>query len=70
MVIDGSLAPAVLQALIDRTTTALRAYNWEGLWQPAVLAGSLGSDARALGGAMLPLHAHFAPDREVFLKAA
>ena len=70
VVIDGSLAPAVLQALIDRTTTALRAYNWEGLWQPAVLAGSLGSDARALGGAMLPLHAHFAPDREVFLKAA
>ena len=27
-----------------------------------------GSDARALGGALLPLHANFAPDRELFLK--
>lgn len=69
-VVDGSLAPAALQALIEKTAAALQAYNWEGLWKPAVLAGSLGSDARALGGAMLPLHTHFAPDREVFLKAA
>ena len=32
--------------------------------------GSMGSDARALGGALLPLHENFAPDRDLFLKAA
>jgi hypothetical protein len=32
------------------------------------MAGTIGSDARALGGAWLPLHANFAPDRELFLK--
>jgi hypothetical protein len=35
-----------------------------------VVEGSIGSDARALGGALLPLHANFAPDRDLFLKAA
>ena len=33
-----------------------------------LVAGSIGSDARALGGALLPLHANFAPDRDLFLK--
>jgi hypothetical protein len=33
-----------------------------------VLAGTIGSDARAIGGALLPLHANFAPDRDLFLK--
>ena len=31
---------------------------------------TIGPDARALGGALLPLHANFAPDRELFLKIA
>jgi hypothetical protein len=33
-----------------------------------VLPGAIGSDARAIGGALLPLYANFAPDRELFLK--
>jgi predicted NBD/HSP70 family sugar kinase len=70
IVLDGSLAPAALQQLLERTRAALAGYNWEGLWQPKLLPGTIGADARALGGAMLPLHSQFAPDREVFLKAA
>lgn len=35
---------------------------------PRLEAGSIGSDARALGGALLPLHAAFAPEHDVFLK--
>ena len=35
---------------------------------PAVLEGTIGSDARAMGGVLLPLYANFAPDRELFLK--
>ena len=70
VVMDGSLAPAALESLLAQTGQALDSYNWEGLWRPALHAGSIGSDARALGGALLPLHANFAPDRETFLKAA
>jgi hypothetical protein len=33
-----------------------------------LLPGTIGSDARAIGGALLPLYANFAPDRELFLK--
>lgn len=69
VVIDGVVAPALLAELIGRTQQALAAYNWEGLQTPPRLVpGSIGSDARALGGALLPLHASFAPDRDLFLK--
>ncbi len=68
VVMDGSFCRPLLQRLIERTREALNAYNWEGLWPAAVVAGSIGSDARALGGALLPLHANFAPDRDLFLK--
>jgi hypothetical protein len=30
----------------------------------------MGADAGAIGGALLPLYANFAPDRELFLKLA
>ncbi|MCY1555845.1 hypothetical protein D9M68_925410 [compost metagenome] len=69
VVVDGSTAAPLLQGLLLQTTEALKAYNWEGLQQmPRLELGSIGSDARALGGALLPLHACFAPDRDVFLK--
>ena len=69
VVIDGVVAPSLLQALLAQTREALKAYNIEGLQSlPRLEAGSIGSDARALGGALLPLHACFAPDRDIFLK--
>ena len=43
-------------------------YNWEGVVRPAVLEGTIGADARAMGGGLLPLYANFAPDRDLFLK--
>ena len=70
VILDGSFSRALqaaLQAALDR---ALDRYSWEGVTRPALLAGTIGSDARALGGALLPLHANFAPDRELFLKIA
>ena len=69
MVIDASLSRAMLRRLIEATEAAMRAYDWEGLWPARLVAGIIGSDARALGGALLPLHENFAPDRDIFLKA-
>jgi predicted NBD/HSP70 family sugar kinase len=68
VVIDGSFSRALLEQLIQATREALQHYNWEGLWSANVIAGDVGPDARALGGALMPLHANFAPDRDLFLK--
>lgn len=69
VVIDGVVAHDLLRELWTRTGDALKAYNLEGLQgMPRLELGTIGSDARALGGALLPLHATFAPDRDLFLK--
>ena len=68
VVMDGAIAPDLLRALCEQTRTALAAYDWEGLHRPRLELGGIGSDARALGGALLPLHASFAPDHDTFLK--
>ena len=70
VIVDGSFSREMLEALLDAIAAALDRYSWEGVSRPQVLAGMVGSDARAIGGAMLPLHAAFAPDRELFLKGA
>lgn len=68
VVIDGSFCRPLLTLLIEETREALKRYNWEGIWQANVIAGQVGPDARALGGALMPLHANFAPDQDLFLK--
>ena len=69
VVIDGVVAPALMQSLVAQTRDALKSYNTEGLMAlPRLETGSIGSDARALGGALLPLHASFSPDMDIFLK--
>ncbi len=70
VVIDGSFSRDMLARLIDHTEAALATYDWEGLYPATLVAGSIGSDARALGGALLPLHENFAPDRDIFLKVS
>ena len=68
VILDGSFSRELLAALIAQTQGALARYSWEGVARPLLLAGTIGSDARALGGALLPLYANFAPDRDLFLK--
>jgi predicted NBD/HSP70 family sugar kinase len=68
VVIDGSFCRPLLDLLITATQAALQRYNWEGLWSANVVAGVVGPDARALGGALMPLHGNFAPDQDLFLK--
>jgi len=68
VILDGSFTRDLQQALVREVETALDRYSWEGVARPRVLAGAIGSDARAIGGALLPLYANFAPDRDLFLK--
>jgi predicted NBD/HSP70 family sugar kinase len=68
VIVDGSFGTGLLDALLAETSHALDRYDWQGVARPAVLAGTIGSDARAVGGALLPLYANFAPDQDLFLK--
>ncbi|MDP4300431.1 ROK family transcriptional regulator [Leptothrix discophora] len=68
VVVDGVFGRELLSRLIAHLEEALDMHNWEGISRPSVRAGTIGSDARAMGGALLPLYAAFAPDPEVFLK--
>jgi predicted NBD/HSP70 family sugar kinase len=68
VILDGSFDRELLAALLAETRVALERYDWEGVARPELLAGTIGSDARALGAGLLPLYANFAPDRDLFLK--
>jgi predicted NBD/HSP70 family sugar kinase len=68
VIVDGSFDAALRDALIAEVDHALDCYSWEGVRRPDLLPGTIGSDARAIGGALLPLYANFAPDRDLFLK--
>ncbi len=68
VIVDGSFSRELLAALMAELASALDRYDWEGVLRPTALPGTIGPDARALGGALLPLYANFAPDRELFLK--
>ncbi len=68
VIVDGSFSRELLAALVSSVSEAMDRYSWEGVMRPQVLPGAIGSDARAIGGALLPLYANFAPDRELFLK--
>ncbi len=68
VIVDGAFGRALLDALLSELETALHRHNWEGVDRPPVWPGTIGAEARALGGALLPLYANFAPDRDLFLK--
>lgn len=70
VIVDGSFSRALQAALLHAVERALAGYSWEGVNRPRLQPGTIGSDARAIGGALLPLHANFAPDRDLFLKIA
>jgi predicted NBD/HSP70 family sugar kinase len=62
IIIDGSFSREMLQHLLSSVDAAVERQNWEGVVAPPVLAGRIGPDAQALGGAYLPLYAKFSPD--------
>ncbi len=69
IVIDGELDRQLLREVLSRTDTALDAFEWQGMLRPQLVEGEIGADARAMGGAILPLYAHFAPRHVLFLKS-
>jgi predicted NBD/HSP70 family sugar kinase len=68
VVLDGSIGRELLEVLSQAVKQAIQAYNWQGTHPPAIHIGTMGADARAMGGGLLPLYSEFAPDQDLFLK--
>jgi predicted NBD/HSP70 family sugar kinase len=69
IVIDGEMDRGLLREVIRQTGLAMDRIDWQGMARPRLVEGLIGADARAMGGAILPLYAHFAPKHELFLKS-
>jgi hypothetical protein len=61
---------AVREKLTSRVAQQVETFDRRGLSDVTIVAGAIGADARAIGGAALPLIKNFARDREVLFKDA
>lgn len=68
IVIDGAFPREIGRRLIARIREALDHFDLRGIVPFSVVEGSIGSMAREIGGACLPLLANFTQDREVLFK--
>ena len=68
MVIDGAMPPAVRMELTARVREAVSRLDLQGISPFAVVEGTIGFDARAMGAASLPLFDNFIIDRNVLFK--
>ena len=68
IVIDGAMPVAVRDRLTARTAQIFAGLDRRGLSDAVIAPGTIGADARAIGGAALPLIRNFGRDREVLLK--
>jgi predicted NBD/HSP70 family sugar kinase len=66
--VDGALPRETLAALVAATRRAVERHDLQGLSPFEIAAGELGSDARALGAAMLPINEAFGFAQDVLLK--
>jgi predicted NBD/HSP70 family sugar kinase len=69
VIIDGAFPPAVRRRIAGATTAAMQALDLEGIRPPAIVEGEVGQNARAIGGACLPLLDRFILDPSSFVKA-
>lgn len=67
-IIDGSFPDWVRTRIIAATLASLETHDLQGIVVPQVLEGSLGSQARAIGGAALPLFSRYLLDQNVLRK--
>jgi predicted NBD/HSP70 family sugar kinase len=70
ILIDGAMPANTRDRLTVRTSQIFQGLDRRGLSEVEIVSGSVGADARAIGGAALPLIKNYARDREVLLKDA
>jgi len=70
IVIDAILPRSLLERTVASVQKRFAALLPDGLVEPEIVMGTIGRQAAAIGGAILPLYAMFAPDSGVLVKSA
>jgi predicted NBD/HSP70 family sugar kinase len=68
VIIDGAMPPDVRARIVETTRRHFETLDRRGIAPIEIAEGSIGADARAMGGAALSLLANFAIDRDVLFK--
>ncbi|HET8726208.1 MAG TPA: ROK family transcriptional regulator [Alphaproteobacteria bacterium] len=68
VIIDGAFPRAVRSQIVSLTAKRVAEFDRQGLSSITIAEGTIGSGARAIGGACLPLLANFTRDREILFK--
>ena len=70
IIIDGAMPSDIRDQVVAATNRHFAELDRRGTAPLLIIAGSIGADARAMGGAALSLMANFAIDRDVLFKEA
>ncbi len=70
IVIEGAFPASIRARLTAAAAAKLQQLDLQGLTPAQMLEGSIGPDARAIGGAALPMLANFARDHEILFRAS
>ncbi|CDI06979.1 ROK family transcriptional regulator [Agrobacterium pusense] len=68
VIIDGGFPDWVRTRIVAATREALKRHDLQGVTLPEIVAGAVGSQARAIGGASLPLFSRYLIDQNVLFK--
>ncbi|MCB1497228.1 MAG: ROK family transcriptional regulator [Bauldia sp.] len=68
IVIDGAFPTAIRARIVERVAARVERFDRQGLSPAKIVEGSVGTTARAVGGACLPLLAHFTRDSNLLFK--
>ena len=68
VIIDGGFPPAIRKRIVAATGAAMARLDLEGITPPAIVEGQVGQNARAVGGACLPLLNRYILDSTSFVK--
>jgi predicted NBD/HSP70 family sugar kinase len=67
-IIDGGFPGWVRERLVGATIVEAERLDLQGVVMPDIIEGSVGSQARAIGGASLPIFARYLTDQSVLFK--
>jgi predicted NBD/HSP70 family sugar kinase len=68
--IDGGLPASIRSKLVDKVAIEIEHIDLQGIQPPSLEAGAIGSIARALGAASLPLFDRYLVDQYLLMRAA
>jgi len=68
-IIDGAFPVHVRQKIVTATRAALAQFDLRGLQPPKIMEGSVGANARVIGGALLPFFKRYLADQNLLFKS-